>query len=59
MSQNAWKWLAALAIGAFGGLLEVATDRSAPGWWEVTRHVIIGVGSVIPALKMTLFPKQS
>ena len=59
MTQNAWKWLAALTLGAFGGFVEVATDaKTFPGWWDLIRHMVIGIGTVIPALKMTLFPAK-
>ena len=54
MSLNAWKWIGALAIGAFGGLVEAATDAKFPGWWDLFRHMIVGAGAAVPALKMTL-----
>ena len=60
MSQNSWKWIIAFAIGALGGLVNVAMDSTAmfPGWWEITRHMLIGMGTVVAPLKMTLFPAK-
>lgn len=54
MSQNMLRWILAIGIGAISGLLDVATDTNFPGWWDIARHIIIGVGAVVIPLKMTL-----
>ena len=48
------KWLAALGFGALGGLGDVAMDTQFPGWWQISRHMLLGMGPIVPALLMTL-----
>lgn len=54
LPSNAHRWTIALALAALGGLIDVSTDKQFPGWWEICRHVLLGVGPTVVALKMTL-----
>lgn len=47
------KWALAIGIGALGGFVDASTDKF-PGWWDLTRHMAIGVSSVLVPLKMTI-----
>ena len=58
MSMNSWKWLAALGVGALGGLIEVASDPMVPGAWDVIRHLLLGMAPTVVALNITLTKKN-
>lgn len=55
MTANAWKWTGTIGVGILGGLVSYVTDNQHwTGWYDLARHCIIGIGTAIPALKMTL-----
>ena len=55
MTPDVLRWLTALVLGALGGIIAAVTDSATfPGWYDLIRHGLIGMGPVAVSLKMTL-----
>lgn len=48
------RWVIAVLLGAFGGLVQAASDTSAQNARDYIRHAAVGIAPAIAALQMTL-----
>lgn len=58
MSANAWRYVGAIGLGVVGGTIAYFTDNTHwTGWFDLCRHMALGVGIALPSLHLTLTPK--